>query len=49
MTTTAEGADVTQQGLYQALSEGGDPRLSTLPGMLAALNLRRGNNSVARP
>jgi probable addiction module antidote protein len=47
MTATAKSADVTRQGLHKALSEGGDPRLSTLLGILATLNLRLSTQPVA--
>ena len=40
MTATAKSAGVTRQGHHKALSEGGDPRLSTLLGILTTLNLR---------
>ena len=47
MTATAKGADVPRQGLHKALSEGGDPRLSTLLGILTALNLRLSTQPAA--
>ena len=46
ITATAKGADVTRQGLHKALSEGGDPRLSTLLRLVAALDLRLGARPV---
>ncbi len=49
MTATAKGADVTRQGLHKALSENGDPRLSTLLGILATLNLRISAQQVSDP
>ena len=36
----ARDADVTRQGLYKALSEQGDPRLSTLLGVINSLGVR---------
>ena len=40
MTETAAKAGITREGLYKALSATGDPRLSTLLGVLRALNLK---------
>lgn len=40
MTHVAKDAGVTREGLYKALSEQGDPRLSTLLGVLRALGIR---------
>lgn len=37
MSAVAKEADVTRQALYQGLSEAGDPRLSTLVGVMKAL------------
>lgn len=39
MTGIAEEAGITREGLYKALSEKGDPRLSTLLGVMKALGL----------
>ncbi|HVV91825.1 MAG TPA: addiction module antidote protein [Hyphomicrobiales bacterium] len=39
MTGVAKGAGVTREALYKALSETGDPRLSTLLGVLKSLGL----------
>lgn len=39
MTEVARDAGVTREALYRALSEKGDPRLSTLMGVLSALGL----------
>ena len=36
----AKDAEVTRQGLYKALSENGDPRLSTLLGVINSLGMR---------
>ena len=40
MTDTAAKAGVTREALYKALSTKGDPKLSTLLGVLRALGLR---------
>lgn len=40
MTTVAREAGVTREALYKALSEDGDPRLTTLIGVLKALGIR---------
>ena len=40
MAAIAEEAGVTRAALYKALRDGGDPRLSTLMGLLRALGLR---------
>ena len=40
MTDTASKAGVTREALYKALSPTGDPKLSTLLGVLRALGLR---------
>ncbi|MCY4429679.1 MAG: putative addiction module antidote protein [Rhodospirillales bacterium] len=40
MSELANDADVTRQGLYKALSENGDPRLSTLLGVITSLGVR---------
>lgn len=39
MTKIAKDAGVTREALYRALSSDGDPRLSTLLGVMRALNL----------
>lgn len=39
MTQVAKDAGVTREALYRALSEEGDPRLSTLLGVMKALGL----------
>ncbi|RBP16896.1 putative addiction module antidote protein [Roseiarcus fermentans] len=39
MTKVAAGAGVSREALYRALSEDGDPRLSTLLGVAKALGL----------
>lgn len=40
MTAVAREAGVTREALYKALSEDGDPRLSTLLGVTKALGFR---------
>ena len=40
MTDVAKKAGVTREALYRALSEKGDPKLSTLIGVFKALGLR---------
>lgn len=40
MTAIAREAGVTREALYKALSEDGDPRLSTLLGVARALGIR---------
>jgi probable addiction module antidote protein len=40
MTSIAREAGVTREALYKALSETGDPRLSTLMGVMKALGMR---------
>ena len=40
MTQTARQAGVTREALYRSLSENGDPRLSTLVGVMKALGMR---------
>lgn len=40
MTSIAKDAGVTREALYKALSEKGDPRLSTLLGVMKALGVR---------
>lgn len=40
MTEVARGAGVTREALYRALSEDGDPRLTTLLGVIRSLGLR---------
>ena len=40
MTAVAKEAGVTREALYKALSADGDPRLSTLFGVLRALGLK---------
>lgn len=39
MTNVAKDAGVTREALYKALSENGDPKLTTLLGVLKALGL----------
>lgn len=40
MTAVAKGAGVTREALYKALSADGDPKLSTLLGVMKALGLQ---------
>lgn len=40
MTNVAKEAGITREALYKALSDKGDPKLSTLLGVLKALGLR---------
>jgi probable addiction module antidote protein len=40
MTSVAKDAGVTREALYKSLSENGDPKLSTLLGVMKALGLR---------
>jgi len=40
MTAIAREAGVTREALYKALSEDGDPRLSTLMGVMKALGVK---------
>lgn len=40
MSAIADEAGVTREGLYKALSESGDPKLSTLLGVFRALGLQ---------
>ena len=54
MTSVAKEAGVTREALYKALSENGDPKLTTLLGVLKALRIKLsaepadGNNADAR-
>jgi probable addiction module antidote protein len=45
MSEVARGAGVTREALYKALSEEGDPQLTTLVGVVRSLGLKL----VARP
>jgi len=47
MTAIAREAGVTREALYKALSEDGDPRLSTLLGVLKALGIRLSTKPAA--
>lgn len=40
MTKVAKEAGITREALYKALSEKGDPKLSTLLGVMKALGLQ---------
>ena len=46
MTAVAREAGITREGLYKALGDKGDPRLSTLLGVLRALGLRLSAEAV---
>ena len=54
MTSVAKEAGVTREALYKALSENGDPKLTTLLGVLKALRIKLsaepadGNSTDAR-
>ena len=47
MTTVARDAGVTREALYKALSEKGDPKLSTLLGVMKALGVQLTAKPVA--
>ena len=47
MSGIAEQAGVTREALYKSLSAEGDPRLSTLMGVLKALGLRLRPQKIA--
>jgi probable addiction module antidote protein len=47
MTAIAKEAGVTREALYHSLTETGDPRLSTVVGVMKALGLRLGAKAVA--
>ena len=47
MTTVARDAGVTREALYKALSEKGDPKLSTLLGVMRALGVQLTAKPVA--
>ena len=47
MSSIARDAGVTREALYKALSETGDPKLSTLLGVLKALGVKLSAGSVA--
>jgi probable addiction module antidote protein len=40
MTSVAKEADISRMGLYKALGDNGDPRLSTLLGIVKALGFQ---------
>jgi len=46
MTSIAREAGVTREALYKALSEKGDPKLSTLLGVMKALNMQLSANAA---
>ena len=47
MTSIAREAGVTREALYKALSENGDPKLSTLLGVVKALGVKLSASSAA--
>lgn len=47
MTEVAKGAGVTREALYKTLSPEGDPKLSTLVGVLRSLGLKLSARPVA--
>jgi probable addiction module antidote protein len=49
MTTVAREAGVTREALYKALSEDGDPKLSTLLGVTKALGVKLNAAPVKEP
>ena len=49
MSAVAKDADVSRQALYQGLSEAGDPRLSTLVGVVKALGFTMTIRTEAAP
>lgn len=49
MTSIAKEAGVTREALYKALSEKGDPKLSTLLGVMKALGVRLSVSSDILP
>jgi probable addiction module antidote protein len=40
MTAVAKDAGITREGLYKALGESGDPKLSTLLGVMKAIGVK---------
>jgi probable addiction module antidote protein len=46
MTGVADKAGVTREALYRALSENGDPRLSTVMGVMKALDIQLAATSM---
>ena len=48
MTASAKEADITTVGLYKALGKNGDPRLSTLLGVIEALGFKLSAKADAR-
>jgi probable addiction module antidote protein len=47
MTSIAKEAGVTREALYKALSETGDPKLSTLVGVIKALGVKLSASNAA--
>lgn len=49
MTDVAKEAGITREGLYKALGENGDPKLSTLLGVAKALGVRLSVEPIPTP
>lgn len=49
MTAVAREAGITREGLYKALGDGGDPRLSTVLGVIRALGMQLSIVSPSHP
>lgn len=49
MSEVARGAKVTREALYKALTRTGDPKLTTLMGVLSTLDMRVSVSSIAKP
>ncbi len=47
MTEVARAAGITREGLYKSLGENGDPKLSTLLGVLNAVGVKLSATSAA--
>ena len=47
MTEVARGAGVTREALYKTLSEDGDPKLTTLLGVIRSLGLKLSAHTAA--
>ena len=49
MTDVARGAGVTRESLYKALSRDGDPKLTTLLGVMKSLGFKLSAQSASKP
>jgi probable addiction module antidote protein len=49
MTDVARGAGVTRESLYKALSQNGDPKLTTLLGVIKSLGFKLSAQSALKP